>query len=334
MKRTCLSLFITCLTAFAAAQPKVAVLDAVLQKGIDRSAAAAVSEKLTERLVISGRYTVLDRANVDQILREREFQLSGLVSDTEISEAGKYLGADFVVVIRVQKVDRTYLVSARMISVATGIIFNQASSEGEGRASILLALAEEAGDSLAGIARKAPTSTEKKPSTKVPAKPVSDSRLVDAAAIGTRIYGGIGTGGQHLEDELSRESHESIGFDLYGLLGLWKGLCAVGSLTYLDAAANSGAVALSADVGIGYARPLGILLPWTAVKIGYAFLDWNAYSSILSDLQFSLDLGTDLRLGRLLMGGRIQLSMAAYADSGYGLRAFQDSFWFMVGWKL
>ena len=79
----------------------------------------------------------------------------------------------------------------------------------------------------------------------------------------------------------------------------------------------------------------GILLPWVALKAGYAFLDWSPYSSILSDLQFSLDLGADIRLGRLLLGGRFQLSRAAFADSGsYGLSALQHSFWFMAGWKL
>ncbi|MCK7481031.1 MAG: hypothetical protein M0C28_30390 [Candidatus Moduliflexus flocculans] len=100
--------------------------------------------------------------------------------------------------------------------------------------------------------------------------------------------------------------------------------------------ADNGAAALSADAGLGYARPLGILLPWTAVKIGYVFLDWpGEYASILSDLQYSLDLGVDVRLGRLLVGGRLQLSLSAFSESGgLGLRAFQDSFWFMVGWKL
>lgn len=327
MKRPVLGLAILLIASAGIAQPKVAVLDADVQKGIDRSAASAIAEKLTERLVLSGRFIVLDRSNVEQVLREREFQLSGLVSDSEISQAGKYLGADFVVAIRVQRVDRTYMVTAKMIAVDTGIIARQASAEGEGRASILLALAEEAGDGLAGIPRKAPVASVKRTAPKTAAAP-------DAAAIGTRIYGGIGTGGQHLRDDYGPESYESIGFDLYGLVGLWKGLCAVGSLTYLDASGEYGAVTLSGDIGLGYARPLGILLPWTAVKIGYVFLDWQAYPSIQSDLQYSLDLGTDLRLGRFLLGARVQLSLAAFADSGYGLRAFQDSLWLMAGWKL
>ncbi len=330
MRRTLISLAVILLSAAAAAQPKVAVLDADLQKGIDRSAAAAVAEKLTGRLVLSGRFVVLDRINVEQVLREREFQLSGLVSDTEISEAGKYLGADFVVAIRVQRIDRTYLVTAKMIAVDTGIIARQVSAEGEGRASILLELAGEAGDGLAGVPRKAAPSSVRKPAPKPTARPA------DAAAVGTRIYGGIGTGGQRLDDDLGTGTYESIGFDLYGMVGIWKGLCAVGSLTYLDAVADYGAAALSGDLGLGYARPLGILLPWAAVKVGYVFLDWpSAYASILSDLQYSLDLGVDARLGRLLVGGRVQLSLAAFADSGgLGLTAFQDSFWFMVGWKL
>ena len=331
MKRAILSLSVFLLSIAALAQPKVAVLDAEIQKGIDKSAASAIAEKVTERLVLSGRFIVLDRSNVEKVLREREFQLSGLVSDSEISEAGRYLGADFVVAIRIQRVDRTYVVTAKMIAVDTGIISRQASAEGEGRASILLALAEEAGDELAGIPRKPAASAARKPAPKSP----SSVRPVAAAAIGTRLYAGLGTGGQHLEDSLDSETFDTLGFDLYGLVGLWKGLCAVGSLTYLDASVQGGGTALSLDAGLGYARPIGILLPWVALKAGYAFLDWSPYSSILSDLQFSLDLGADIRLGRLLLGGRFQLSRAAFADSGsYGLSALQHSFWFMAGWKL
>ncbi|MCK7481029.1 MAG: CsgG/HfaB family protein [Candidatus Moduliflexus flocculans] len=70
-------LFAVCIAAAAAAQPKVAVLDAVLQRGIDKAAATAISEKLTERLVLSGRFIVLDRSNVEQVLRERDSSCPG-----------------------------------------------------------------------------------------------------------------------------------------------------------------------------------------------------------------------------------------------------------------
>jgi hypothetical protein len=46
--------------------------------------------------VASGRYEVLDRSNVDQVLTEKEFQLSsGLVKPEEARQAGEYLGAGF-----------------------------------------------------------------------------------------------------------------------------------------------------------------------------------------------------------------------------------------------
>ncbi|MFA6508640.1 MAG: hypothetical protein WCT14_21250, partial [Treponemataceae bacterium] len=43
------------------AQPKVAVLDALVPNNIDQSVLIPVTEKIIERLVISGRFTVLDR---------------------------------------------------------------------------------------------------------------------------------------------------------------------------------------------------------------------------------------------------------------------------------
>ncbi len=104
------------------ALPKVAVLNAVIGEGVDSSVMNPVTDKVVEQLVASKQYLVLDRENVDSILKEREFQYSGLVSDEEVSKAGKYLGAEYVVVIRVEKKDDTYFVSFRMMEVETGII--------------------------------------------------------------------------------------------------------------------------------------------------------------------------------------------------------------------
>jgi hypothetical protein len=62
--------------------PKVAVLDLTLQKGIDASVIASVTESVMEEVVDARAYVVLDRVCIEQILKEKEFQLSGMVSDT------------------------------------------------------------------------------------------------------------------------------------------------------------------------------------------------------------------------------------------------------------
>jgi len=171
MKRASVVLLI-CLAALIvpsalAAAPQVAVLDAVLAAGIDPTVAAPVTDKIIEELVNSRKFTVIDRANVEKILREKEFQLSsGIVRNEEVRRAGEYLGADFVVVASVSRVGSTYVISAKMIDVVSGEIAAQASSEREGKIDVVLQLARTVGAQISGqkvAAPAAPAVTEKKP---------------------------------------------------------------------------------------------------------------------------------------------------------------------------
>jgi len=132
---------------------KVAVLDAVLSSSIEESVNIGITEKISEQLVASGKFMVLDRTTVGQSLKEIEFQMSGLVSDVEIRNAGEQLssrlGASHVVVARVSFISGTYFITAKMIDVKTGEIAAQASDQAEGKASITLMIAERVGKKLA-----------------------------------------------------------------------------------------------------------------------------------------------------------------------------------------
>jgi hypothetical protein len=80
----CVGLLFSAL-ALSAELPKVAVLDTIIPDGTDPNVAVGVTERISEELVVSGKYTVLDRTTVGQSLKEIEFQMSGLVSDADIS---------------------------------------------------------------------------------------------------------------------------------------------------------------------------------------------------------------------------------------------------------
>jgi TolB-like protein len=131
--------------------PHVAVLDTILAAGMDPTVAIPVTEKIIEELVNSGKFTVLDRMNVEQILREKEFQLSsGIVRNEEIRQAGEYLGADYVVLPNASRVGSTYVISAKMIDVVTGEIAAQASTEKQGKIDVLLQIARTVGKQISG----------------------------------------------------------------------------------------------------------------------------------------------------------------------------------------
>jgi hypothetical protein len=164
MKKGPSILFYLLLSAAAAAQlPKVAVLDTVLTSNVDKSVSMGVSERISEELVASGKYVVLDRTTVGQSLKEIEFQMSGLVSDEELQKAGdqlsRRLGASIVVIAQVSLVSGTYFISVKMIDVATGEIVAQASDQEVGKASVTLQIAQRAARKLAS-ARKAPTAVQ------------------------------------------------------------------------------------------------------------------------------------------------------------------------------
>jgi TolB-like protein len=144
------------------ALPKIAVLDAQIPATMDKSVVVPITDKIAEELVHSNQYEVLDRANVEQVLKEKEFQVSGMVQDSDIKQAGKYLGADFVVVARVSLIENTYFISAKMINVESGAVTAQVSDQEEGKAAVLLTIAERVGRKLVGGViepEKAPTAT-------------------------------------------------------------------------------------------------------------------------------------------------------------------------------
>ncbi len=160
------------------ALPQVAVLDTILSAGMDPAVKSPITDKIVEELVKSGKYKVLDRANIAQVLREKEFQLSsGLVGNAEIRRAGEYLGADLVVVASASRVGSTHVITVKMIDVLSGEITAQASGEMKGTIDVLLQVARTVGQRIAGVevtvAATTPAATAAAPAA--PAAPTSDT---------------------------------------------------------------------------------------------------------------------------------------------------------------
>ena len=180
-----LLLFIS--ASIALAVPHVAVLDAILAPGTDPTVAGPVTDKIIEELLRSGKYVVLDRANVEQVLREKEFQLSsGIVRNEEVRQAGEYLGADLVIVANVSRVGGTYVISARTIDVVSGEIIAQASSEKQGKIDVLLEIARTVGKQISGqeiVVEKAAEKLEEKKSTEVTSQPAPGASTIALASL-------------------------------------------------------------------------------------------------------------------------------------------------------
>ncbi|MBN2736305.1 MAG: hypothetical protein JXR70_04945 [Spirochaetales bacterium] len=150
MKKAAFFIIFLILALGAAAQPKVAVLDAVIHSGVKEAVQVPVTQNIIQELVASGKYTVLDRANVARSLEELEFQVSGVVKDTEIKRLGDFLGAEFIVIIDISIIEDIYFVSAKLIDVESTVIKNQVSHKDRGDIDVIFDIASAVGKKLAG----------------------------------------------------------------------------------------------------------------------------------------------------------------------------------------
>ncbi|HKN19336.1 MAG TPA: SUMF1/EgtB/PvdO family nonheme iron enzyme [Dissulfurispiraceae bacterium] len=91
-----------------------------LDDGILRS----LSESIRRELVRSGKYQVINRGEMNEMLSEQMFQISGCISGqcTGIVEAGRILGAGKAITGSVGLVGKTYYLSLSLIDVKTGNI--------------------------------------------------------------------------------------------------------------------------------------------------------------------------------------------------------------------
>lgn len=102
---------------------KVAVLD-FQQNGLfeTNDIGKIVAEWFTTTLVDSGRFEIIERRLLQQILDEQKIGASGLIDPRSASQLGRLLGVNTVVSGTVQSYDRTIELNTRLIDVETGSI--------------------------------------------------------------------------------------------------------------------------------------------------------------------------------------------------------------------
>lgn len=131
-----LSLFFTFLLfaiAIQAQTPKkekarIAVLE-LSADGITKAEAQTFTNRLRSELVKTGVFIVLERGEMDDILKEQGFQLTGCTSNECAVEAGKLLNVKEMVAGSVGKVGRLYSIDARLIDVETGQILKSVTED-------------------------------------------------------------------------------------------------------------------------------------------------------------------------------------------------------------
>lgn len=99
---------------------RLAIMDLQAQ-GVSAQTAATVSDILRTELVNTGLFTIIERKEMGNILKEQSFQLSGC-SDTECAvQIGKLLSARKIMVGTVSKLGNAYIINARIVDVEKGV---------------------------------------------------------------------------------------------------------------------------------------------------------------------------------------------------------------------
>lgn len=116
--------FLLALSAFlgqAYGQLPIAVLD-LEGKGISKIEASVLTDKLRTELHNTQHFAVIERAKMEEVLKEQGFQQTGCTSSECVVEAGQLIGVERMVAGSVGKVGSMFLVTIRMIDVQLGKI--------------------------------------------------------------------------------------------------------------------------------------------------------------------------------------------------------------------
>lgn len=66
-------------------RPRVSVIEIAAGAGVTEGHASIVTEAVSGWLISSGRVVVVDRANLDKVMKEQALQLTGVVSNADLA---------------------------------------------------------------------------------------------------------------------------------------------------------------------------------------------------------------------------------------------------------
>ncbi|MBD3422578.1 MAG: hypothetical protein GF398_20875 [Chitinivibrionales bacterium] len=106
----------------------IAVSD-FIGNNVDIGTASIISERLRIELFKTRQFTVLERNQMEEILKEQGFQQSGCVTEQCYIEVGQLLGVTHMIIGSVGKLGQTFTINAKMIDVRDGRIIQATNSD-------------------------------------------------------------------------------------------------------------------------------------------------------------------------------------------------------------
>jgi len=139
----------------------IAVLD-LSGENITASDAEIISSRLRSELVNTNQFNLIERKKMNALLNEQGIQVSGILSDSSVVQAGRLLGVKQMVTGTAGKIGELYTISIRLVDVESGKILKTRSADNnKGIEALLTYSVKSAARGLAGLEEPADETIEK-----------------------------------------------------------------------------------------------------------------------------------------------------------------------------
>jgi len=109
---------------------------------VTRGDASIISEYVRVAAVQSGKWAVVERAQIRHVLAEQSLELTGCTDQTCAVKVGRLLNAQYIVAGTFGDIAGTHSMTARLVDVQTGAVIRAASEKGFGLAEVDIAAAQ------------------------------------------------------------------------------------------------------------------------------------------------------------------------------------------------
>ena len=116
-----IALLISSMPAFSAQKMRIAIMD-FEAKDIPKKDAEKVTELIRNEMVNTGKFTVIERAQVGSILKEQGLQQTGCTDVTCAVEVGKILSARKILVGTIMSLKGKVVITGRIVDVESSVV--------------------------------------------------------------------------------------------------------------------------------------------------------------------------------------------------------------------
>ena len=178
-----LCLISLCVSSFAQdREVTIAILD-VQTEGESATRGAIVYAYILDNILNSGKYTVVERAAIQDAIRELEVGSSGLIDESTAAKIGRMSGADQILITSLLQESGTYYLTMRIVSVESAAVKGTVVKQTK-RFSQIDQLAEDSVDYLLSSVSGTVTKAEQKAVSRRPstARPIGNYASIELGA--------------------------------------------------------------------------------------------------------------------------------------------------------